>query len=817
MRLLSTPVGAPRRGGGATDELVTEWVGWHALIRHHAEAAPERRILTRPLPDGDTVVLATERAHRARSLPAAVLTVLDMILSGDPARRPRRLWLAVSDIGNVSNAGSAWLARLAHQSGVEIRAPHGPLIVLPDGTLYVGLDPAASGWLRYHSGPATVLVAKRWPAPAWDLSLPRSSIVVDGAVGEPAPAGLFVRHPDAPSLRIDEPAAAVPPDNRRAKLILGRPGEPTLAPAAVAAVLTRLRAKIRASVVLVPCQPELVTGNWLHALAEQLGHDVTTTTGPECVDETGRQWTLSPRAAGRPTFRPFATVLRQSPGNGPVEIMDCAVPPDGWSSLAPGRFGMTGSVAGGAVVADVVPNGLVLRQEPTRPVPGGAFDPTGWTLTVAGPMTDRLLAGVRCLLRDIGSQQARAGRIVVNGPLADEFQQEIRLLAVQHGMALVSAPARSARARPPAEPTRPIHGVDFLSAANTTEPIWPPPDAETPPTPELAAQRPPIAVSSGPPPPLAVESSGRPIAVPALELTRPLLPNAPRRSVPPPDPATQAPSTAAPEPPPTIVEVEDRPSTAAEREQFTAAAGARFTEALAVVNASFAAWPVMRSTDPAVTKPDYVAVCLYLGTGESGAAELNAALRQRRAPIPGLTPCLVSGLRRLPTHRRCVLRQGAPTGQVEQHYPVDALLTEPGFISASAELDVTTPESTVDFLIWPRSARHTSMLGMRRPFEEVLFLAGTRFKVLAVRGTESESEANVPKTAVLLRELLPQEIGRGSIRFDEVDRAALSKLDSALAGRRGAPARLLEDADAVGRLTGSFVHVDGSGTQGSAG
>ncbi|MBQ6642782.1 MAG: hypothetical protein IJH84_17345, partial [Saccharopolyspora sp.] len=273
-----------------------------------------------------------------------------------------------------------------------------------------------------------------------------------------------------------------------------------------------------------------------------------------------------------------------------------------------------------------------------------------------------------------------------------------------------------------------------------------------------------------------------------------------------------APVEEAPPDPAQASKVKDRKSTTGEQNRFAAAAGEAYSDALATVNAAMATWPSLRHSDDSGAKADYVAVCLYLGLGDGGAGELNSAVRSGSATaLESHLPCLVSGMRRLPTHRRPVLRQCTVADSVEGRSEPGSLLVEPGFLSASMNLDVTVPGAHVDVLIWPSKARRTSELVLNRPVDEVVFLAGTRFKTLAVRETE-ESEDGIdeddgpmaPRAAVLFRELAPDERSTGS-ELDERDRAALSKLDRALARRQRASLRQVEDSDVVARLTRSMV------------
>ena len=251
------------------------------------------------------------------------------------------------------------------------------------------------------------------------------------------------------------------------------------------------------------------------------------------------------------------------------------------------------------------------------------------------------------------------------------------------------------------------------------------------------------------------------------------------------------------------VELPDRPSTAAEQTRLATSAGAHYTEALAAVNVALSAWPMLKPD----AKADYVAMCLFLGRGAGGAVSLAEALAEGREPFDGYLPCLVSGLRRLPTHRKVVLRQER-VGK-ESPYAEGSVLCEPGFLSASAELDVTTPSADLDQLIWPVSARRTSELIMGRTVDEVVFPVGRRFKALALRTHEPEDDTGprAPRTALLARELLPDEDPQ-SPQALERDRTVLPRLERAWQDRQSAELRLVEEPDTLARLTTPLMRVE---------
>ena len=233
-------------------------------------------------------------------------------------------------------------------------------------------------------------------------------------------------------------------------------------------------------------------------------------------------------------------------------------------------------------------------------------------------------------------------------------------------------------------------------------------------------------------------------------------------------------------------------------------------------NAALAAWPALRRDTSPAAKTDLVAVRTYLSHPTLGAPHLNAVLRAGRDPEPaGYVPCLVSGLDRLPPCRRVLLTQGRLPAPATALYREGAILVEPGFRNVGGSLTHTVPHTDVDYLIWSRDARQITMLSEFPGFDEAVFLAGTRFKVLAVRGAADEGktkkEVRVPPSAVLLRELLPGESSPAG-ELDEADRSALGRLDRALTRRRAATIAPIEDPEHVARLVGPPLgYVDAPG------
>ncbi|MFE0019806.1 hypothetical protein [Amycolatopsis sp. NPDC059021] len=826
--------------------LVAQWHGPHALIRHRDEPPGHEFVESLPEMPGTVLVLASERARQQPSLfQAAVFFLRSSVLPHAEADTPtavHAVWLGVADASALSASDRELLHRLAHALSVDLLVPDGTLAGKPGAGLYVGHGTGGTGWLRFRAGADEKVLTSRCPIPSWEFLVPREPVGKGGLVAEPVPAGMLVRDKRTAAVSVDERAFAVAVHGQRPRLIVGRPDDPLPAPLEVATLLGQFDPGLRARWVVAPGHPGVAEPTWIGELAWRLGEPVlmSTETPPETGDDE--------------PFRPFVTLLRQHPEIGRQTVLGAAPAPPGWERVANTRYRFAGSEPG--VVAEVVPSGLAVRHGDQRDAgPAHPFDTGRWTLWlgVPGKAVDKtLLAAAESILAQLDNAERRSVRLQVVGKLDADGQADLARIVGEAGLAALPGPPPPPRVPPvvapvpvappePAEPPRqealwiserlsgtPVSpsrvpgpvpeksSVDTDSpetaapagsrgetARSVPGPVLPPGPGQ----PVVTVSSTPDAVSGGPdvarhdepeqpPSPLPPEPEVTdPAPVPGVDVSE--------VDTEPPEPVPQRPSGSGP------LVLADRLSTEAEQTRFSVEAGETFTEALATVNAALATWPALRHIDDRA-KADYVAVCLYLGTGEGVAAMVREALRTGSAsPIEGYLPCLVSGIRRLPTHRRALLRQGALAEPVERQYPVGAVLTFPGFLSASVPLDVTVPGADVDLLIWPRSARRTSELGIDGPVDEAVFLAGPRFKALAVRtsdvDTESE-EVRPPRTAVLVRELWPGE-EPGTSEVDERDREALANLDRVWEYRLHNAVRVIDDPELGARLTAPLLDV----------
>jgi hypothetical protein len=764
------PEGGSAMNEGPVDEPVAVRRGPHLLICRRDESTVDAGWFGwPPVQLGQLFVLVTAGAGRAPSFAAALPVLLRPYLK---ATGSRLLRIALPGLGGHPTLPQ----RLAEEFGLEVAVPDGAFVARPGAAMYAGHGTGGTGWRLFRPGAAAGAEGVRYPRPRWESAMPSSPVAVGALVADPVPAGLLVRDARARAVRMGDLAAAVAVDHDVLEVVVGGHG-PVPGPAAVAEVLGRIPFD---AVRLIPAEPAVAAYSWLVELALRLGRDLVVSTGVRLGGVDAR--TFVPGPAGQEPLRPFPTVLRQSGNGGDQEVLEAAPPPPGWERSGTCAYRL------GEVLADVVPSGLVLRTGAADPA-GTAlpFDPGGWTLRLGTPgevVGPALLAAAQGLLDGLDPGQRALVRLRVIGILDDRTKSSLG-----PGAARPSEPA-AAVAPPSARPPRTSPIVTTSGAPVST--FSSAPAVRSAPAPEL------VPVHEIPDP--ADEVQDDPPAVPD-ELDEPVVDEDLEVVV-----ETEESLPGSPDSKPLLVA--DRPSTSSEQTRFTTAASASFGEALATVNAALATWPAMRQGGAAGVKADYVAVCLFLGSGEGGALSLNRAVRAGLdAPVAGQLPCLSSGIRRLPTHRRAVLRQGRASEPPEP----GVLLTEPGFLTASSDLDVTVPGADLDVLIWPVSARRTSELAVGRPVDEVVFLAGARFKALAVRTAEDDDTPREydgpapPRAAVLFRELAPGESPSESGELDERDLAVLNKLDRILVHRQKAQLRLVDDEDSVTRLTASLV------------
>ncbi|MGW5556473.1 hypothetical protein ACWER9_04505 [Micromonospora sp. NPDC003944] len=753
-----TAIGLRIRRRGAP--LHSEWHGATAVISHPLDQPLDLWRLLRAEAPPDILVVPSDRALRE---PGCATLLRAVVQEAAGIGGTGRVWLAADRVGRPDEAYAPWLTDLAARTGLELLAPDGPVVAVPGGTRYAAGGTGAWGWRSFRGNGGCPVSANRCPTPAWEPALPDRPATLGRLVADPVPAGMLLRAATSAPAAAGDPAYRIPVDPRGPVLALRNAGLPPVPPADVAALFAGLPAHFPVRVETALLDPSDVTPEpaWFDALAALLGGDRLPEPTP-----------IEPAWETVPVIR------------------------DGWCRVGD-RLYRHQTVPG--LLAEVVPSGVLLRREGGYGSPDLAFvDPVAGQLVWRPETSPAMLAAVR----QAGGSTERA--IPDDPPVAPMVAEP-----------MVAEP-------PPARPTWARAGSVALTLPLPPRPVAPPviePDA-----PQVAAGSP-AADPLAPDPPLT---------------RTPVDPERPRSDEPAPPPNRTQASNVEPvldEPAPPLrlagigpipamrtisgpdvadapvvdeeqrwvrasaVPVPDRPSTLEEQSALAAAMGAAFDDSITTVNAALAAWPALRQDIAAAEKSDLVAVRAFLGQSGASADEVNAAVRAGRMPTtPGYLPCLVSGLRRLPPCRRAVVGQGRLGVPARRLYAEGTTLVEPAFRSVSARTDVATEEADVDFLVWSRTARQLGAFAEHSDLDEAVFLAGSRFKVLAIRDEPNADRTALPATVVLLRELLPSDTE--SDRALDDDRAALRRLDRALDRRRSSVPRLVTDARTAGRLAG---------------
>ncbi|MFI2908840.1 hypothetical protein ACG2OD_11390 [Streptomyces sp. PDY-4] len=219
----------------------------------------------------------------------------------------------------------------------------------------------------------------------------------------------------------------------------------------------------------------------------------------------------------------------------------------------------------------------------------------------------------------------------------------------------------------------------------------------------------------------------------------------------------------------------------AERAAFRDAAAGAWEGHAAAVSRVLTRMPALRGHELEAARTDLVAAHAYL-TADEGPLHHRELTRDLRAGEGRLLPyagCLASALRRLPSYRGVALRGGDADGPEP---PVGALLQDPAPVSALAGTSAVPAGAGVRYAIWSVTGRKVRQLldrpgGDPESYEEIVFVPGTGFRVLAVRTVPAGP------SVVLLRELPGNATAYmdGSEELSGLDLKALAHLEEALA------------------------------------
>jgi hypothetical protein len=183
---------------------------------------------------------------------------------------------------------------------------------------------------------------------------------------------------------------------------------------------------------------------------------------------------------------------------------------------------------------------------------------------------------------------------------------------------------------------------------------------------------------------------------------------------------------------------------------------------------------------------DFAAVLDFLADDQRSIA---AALRQPGGSIDHRIPCVISGLRRLPSFTGAVFSSASLSAAANRSYAVGATVIEPAFVCATSARLVML-EGNIEYVIWSQTGKRVAALVPDLGRDEIFFAAGTPYKVLRVDATRPEAS----QARVFLRESAPAgpaaspAAGQPSAQLDEMDHRVLERLLAAASLRDGVAA-----------------------------
>jgi hypothetical protein len=362
---------------------------------------------------------------------------------------------------------------LADRLSVEVVAPDGQLLAVPDGSLFVVNGTAAArpgAWLHFRPGRAPVPAGPRFPAPDWQPDLAGLALGgVDDIVVEQVPAGLWAHRPGV--VELTDLAFAMPVEAHDVVLLVSRAGDRPLPATRLRSVVAALPGVVRERLVGVPYGAEPVAGARLGAvLAAAAGRSVRVRTGLTVQVDQRHRSVVAVDAGGVPTWRPLVHELAWSPDGTPPRVVRRADHVDDLFAVGLGQHALNERWLVELVEAGlwIRPLGRPLGAEVVRQLP---LDARMCTVVVGAPGHSQ----VRPPWRAIG----RLLRL-----LPDEVRSRLRLaVPADAGHRLAQAAARACRDELAGRPAYLIDSAGDLvplgsapSVPNSGAPD-PPPDA----------------------------------------------------------------------------------------------------------------------------------------------------------------------------------------------------------------------------------------------------------------------------------------------------------------------------------------------------
>jgi len=677
--------------------------GWTFLVLEEG-TGPRASLMRRvagllPEEEGRATVLLDEGIR----LDAAVGALREVARTALSAGRGC-LRMALAGSGSPNGRRPSAAQRLTERLGIQVLAPDGSVVVLPDGSLFLvhpdGPMSGAGRWVRFSEGRVTGEESPWFPQPSWARW---GTDVPDGAHGVRAvavPAGWLLCHDPGlphPAVSPEDLAFAVPADDTWCTVIVGRPGQPPVPDEAVTGWMGALDPRLRQRAALVAWGPQPRRPNGigrLSAVARGLGEEASAWTGLPLLDGDGVRYVVVCDSAGRPSWRPPARRLRCLPGERPT-VTSWTPLPESFPPSAEAIPGRPTFRTESDWRVEIVPQGLWVRPplvcDPDLPagVLGSEPDPDRAFLLVGAeghPLPRTTWPTVNSLLGVLEPEVRERLWMVVLGQVAPAVLSAGATLADRWKVRWVG-PGDSSDALPGTEPL-PLGEIHLARGTGTVR------------------DRP----------------EGGPAPVPGTTTV------VSREPV----PSRDSDVTAQPAPP-------ARGGPAWLNGHRTADDDARTAlksllgPALDLMTVAVAlSGPPCDGQAQALPTIDHVALRAWLTGWQVDARHLDEWLREGgAAEHRGYALCVASALEHLPRYEGLAVRP-APRDTDLGGLSPGQVLREPGFVLACpGPVDWSEPVGA-EYVLWCRSARRIDRLPDRTPGPVVALTAGTSFRVLRV-------------------------------------------------------------------------------------
>jgi hypothetical protein len=769
--LLAAPANGSRQAkasaspGGEPPSAVGEWsltpfaAGWW-LSGQGRELPPAVRLL-RPEPGRLGLVIDADGPDDRTD---RLLSELSPVLSAARVRAVRLM---------LSSAVSRYATDEGLVPGIDLIMASGRVVITPHGYALVrGHGPAASGsaqWCRRLADGQCRPTGMLAPSPEWESGLAAGMVAGLGPDLRlhRVPAGLALTGPGRDAWVAS--AGEMWPDPERPVIIVDRILPAELTRHALTGLLTRLAPLAEGGVRL--CWPRAGTrfGALLRDLAGQTGVDLIAPAADVSRHGFGG---ISRGPEGAAPWLLFGC-------DGNVSTLGSLYPESAWEQALAG-YAPTGrpadltveDVAAGLCVYRAGPSvrGLVATARSILPDPGRI------TIIAAG---------------DAGDDSVRQDVRTVLGRLPDQTRSSVRLLLTGAGAGGEDSYAQSL--------------ADVLSCEIIA------PAGRWTATPNGRARALPApGCGSGP------RANGWCVFVPhgagneVPLATAAVEPGPPSPAPVPPAPARSGPAITSPAVPGVVAMLpREHRSTAADRAAYRESAEDFHAHSVSV-RQMMTQRPGLRSATAAesleAVATDFAAVIDCLSDDRHATV---TALRAAGTAGDPRVACMLSGLRRLPSFTGAVFTSASLSGDPASAYAAGQVLVERAFVEGSSSCQALLG-GEIEYVIWSQTGKRTAALVAGAGRDEVIFAAGTSYRVLYV-----DPPISGRLLRVFLRELTisPQPGDPAAVpapgTLDATDRKLLERLRSAAALRDSAAA---SDQARTGRpITASLVGLNDHG------